>query len=433
MKYIYIFIIAIFCQGALYSKVIELDFPKNANKMVTLSLKQGTSLDTLYHAPLNADGKATIMPILPNNEYRGMASLSFENGTGVDFILTSTESPIIICNEEYPNGENVIFHNSRENEALQRWFVSQAIREQQIGLVKESLNLYKEQTSFYPHLLTEEQKLISEQKSFEDAISKSPLYAARFMEFYNYLLTDIVTLVYADSLQMAQTRAFVRDSLDVENLLNSGLWFDTLNGLLAIYDNNAPYHKEFINDMAYLLKQSKYDTTYATFAENLFAICEAMGWNDLEEQLAYFLINDGRIVNPTGRLEILMNLLKLGKGSKIPKLTQGELPKGKLVIVFYETGCNSCENEMLALQANYSTLKEKGYEVVSIAADTDKDIFENTANNFPWLYKYCDLKGFQGDDFRNFGVIGTPTFYVVDENQTLQGRYARLVDTGLLL
>jgi hypothetical protein len=239
---------------------------------------------------------------------------------------------------------------------------------------------------------------------------------------------EVNGLLFADSLQRVQIRTYVRDSLDINGLFTSGLWFGTLNSLLALYDNGTPYHGDFINDMSLLLKRASTSRVYTTLSENLFAICESTGWNDLEEQLAYFLINDGRIGEPTGRLKMLMTLFKLGKGSKVPELNLGALPQGKVLLVFYESGCNACENEMQQLKGNYPFLKEKGYEVVSVAADRDEQIFRNTSESFPWEAKYCDFQGFQGEDFTNYGVIGTPTFYVINEEGILQSRYARMAN-----
>jgi hypothetical protein len=269
------------------------------------------------------------------------------------------------------------------------------------------------------------------QKAFENQLRESPLYAARFLRYRNFLNREVAGLLYADSMQLANIRQYVCDSLDINNLYTSGLWFNVLNGLLALYDNDMPYHKDFIADMTRLLERAGSERVYTTLAENLFAICESTGWNDLEEQLAYYLINTGRTGNPSGRLKMLLTVFKLVKGSKAPALAQGALPGEKLVLVFYESGCGPCENEIQQLKGNYPLLKEKGYEVASVSADTDADVFRNTSETFPWTHKYCDLKGFGGGDFKAFGVIGTPTFYVIEKGM-VQGRYARLADTGII-
>ncbi|WP_060873497.1 peroxiredoxin family protein [Myroides odoratus] len=432
MKKIYLIFVGLLIMESLYSQEIELHFPKLAGKKVTMLLKQGTMLDTIFYSTLDKQGKALSIPSLPHKDYNGFVKLNFENGSGIDFIVSSNESPTIYSKEEYPNGGTVIFSNSPENESLQQWFMSQAIRGKKTDILKEAQFLYKEDNYFYPQLVNEIQNLNQEQLRFVDSLNLSPLYASKFIQFYNYLNNDITSLLYADSAKIEKTRAFVKDSLDVDYLFTSGLWFETLNGLLVIYDNGTPYHKDFIKDMESLLKRCKYDETYIALSENLFTICETLGWNDLEEQLAHFLINHERIKNPIGKLQVLMNLYRLTKGSKIPNITQGELPKGKLLIIFYQNGCSNCDREMEILKSNYNTIRKKGYEVVSIAADIDQEEYQKSSDLFPWKNKYCDFRGFASPDFKNYGVIGTPTYYVVNEKGVIQGRYARLQDTELL-
>jgi hypothetical protein len=41
------------------------------------------------------------------------------------------------------------------------------------------------------------------------------------------------------------------------------------------------------------------------------------------------------------------------------------------------------------------------------------------------------FKGFKGANFVNYGIIGTPTFFTI-ENGKITGRYAGLIDMGIL-
>lgn len=49
---------------------------------------------------------------------------------------------------------------------------------------------------------------------------------------------------------------------------------------------------------------------------------------------------------------------------------------------------------------SYESLKSKGYDIVSIAFDTDKIIFESNAILFPWKYKLCDYKSFASPNLK---------------------------------
>ncbi|NDW08768.1 peroxiredoxin [Dysgonomonas sp. 520] len=427
---LYLLAILFSCAVGLNAQTVSLDFAKHADKDVSLCLKFGTTNDTIYQGRLDDQGKAKVTLPKEYASYRGMASLKTGQST-LDFIVAEGENLTIRCHEEFIHGGNAVFINSPENEFLQRSFMDQAVRQQKIGLLSQMERVYKTEDALFPVLEKEKKSLEAEQQSFEKELKSNKLYASRFLELHNFLSREVSMLVYGDSLRMARTRKYLTDSLDLNSLFTSGLWFNVLNGSLALYDNKTSYHKDFITDMSLLLKRSDSDRIYHTLSENLFAICETMGWNDLEEQLAYFLINDGRIKEPTGKLLQLMTLFKLKKGNQAPKLSFGDFADGKVLLVFYESGCGPCENEMQQLGNNYPILKEKGYEVISISADTDEQIFRNTAQTYPWQGKFCDFKGFKGDDFRSYGVIGTPTFYIID-NGIIQGRYARLADTGVL-
>jgi len=417
------------CTAAL-SQVISLDFPRNAGKSMKLVLKFGTQTDTIYQGNFDASGKAKITLPSAYQDYTGMAGLILENKTGVDFIING-ESPVIRCNDEFITNNNIVFENSQENQNLQNWFISQYSRLQKLNLLSQAAMFYAPDDNFSASLGSELNSLSSQQSVFESQLRQSPLYAAKFIRFYNYLNREISALPSANPSLKSQVRNFVRDSLDINNLFSSGLWFNTLNGILALYDENSPYNQEFISDMSLLLDRAN-DKVFKHLAENVFTICETMGWNDHEHLLAYYLMNSGRAVNPTGKLQKLMTIYKLGKGNKAPELSQAGKINQKTLLVFYETACGNCETNMNKIKANYKQIQEKGYQVITISADKDKEIYAKNSATLPWEGKYCDFKGFEGVDFQNYGIFGTPTMYLIDASGIIQGRYARLEDTGLL-
>lgn len=97
---------------------------------------------------------------------------------------------------------------------------------------------------------------------------------------------------------------------------------------------------------------------------------------------------------------------KMGADGSL-KLTIPERHRG-----YAGMSCEPCENELLQLKANYRLLKEKGYEVVTVSVDMDERVFRNTSETFPSKGKSYDRKGFDGTDFRNYGVMGKPACYM---------------------
>lgn len=139
-------------------------------------------------------------------------------------------------------------------------------------------------------------------------------------------------------------------------------------------------------------------------------------------------------VSPDQYSEIANRLLTSVRlpGNQAPTIDSIELNNKPLIVLFYESDCPSCKSIINDLIANNKSLKNKGYEIVSISSDTDKNIFEDNAKLFPWQHKICDYKSFSSPNFKRWGVASTPVMYLIDQNNEVVGQYISLNDTGIL-
>jgi len=428
-----ILLLLVLFQVGLSAQTITIDFSYHPGKAVSLCMKTGTACDALLTGMLDDKGKVIVDLRGKAADYPGIATLSIDSDSPIimDIIISGKEDVYVSCPEEYPHEGNITFA-SIENEYFKKWFIGQAQLQQKMNLLNESQKSGNEEDDQFSLLINEIQDLEANQAAFEKELTESKLYIGKFIQYCNFLNKEVENLMYADSIGMTNTRAYVRDSLDVKGLFTSGLWFSTFNGLLTLYDNGKPYHKDFITDMSLLLERAGSERIYHTLAENLFDICEYKGWDDMEEQLANYLTDRGRIENFTDKLKRMITQYGLKNGSTAPGLLQGTLPVGNILLVFHLTGCGPCEYEMQQLKENYHLIKEQGYEVVSVSLDVDEQAFKDTTDTFPWEAKYNDFQGFNSPDAENYGVISTPTFYLIKDG-ILQGRCTGLMDTGIIL
>jgi len=220
---------------------------------------------------------------------------------------------------------------------------------------------------------------------------------------------------------------------NMDELYGSPGYHDTVNSWLVLY--NVDYGKfpgMFAEDMLTVLDRIKSPEAFTGFANDLLVISTKFGWDNEGTKIAEYLYqNQSRLKNPTGVIRKAISNGRLQPGMPAPAIAGAELTQ-KTLLVFYESGCNSCENEMRQLVANYSVLKENGIEVISISSDNAQIVFEQHSKDFPWMKKLCDFKGVEGENFKNYGVMGTPTFFVIDATGIILGKYPRLIDTGLL-
>jgi hypothetical protein len=110
------------------------------------------------------------------------------------------------------------------------------------------------------------------------------------------------------------------------------------------------------------------------------------------------------------------------------ELSVGSLSKTCSILVYYLSGCGPCEETLKQLVASHPMLVAKGIKLISISADTDWKVFQESALVHPWADKYFDGKGFQGPNFLRYGVVGTPTIFLLDEKGIIQVRTANLLE-----
>lgn len=416
------------------SHFLELDIPQRAEQTFSLFIKQGVQNDTVLTAQLDNKGHYLYDP-KGSNTRSGIMVFSIPPYTWFEFIWSGNETFTISCLEEYPHTENVTFLGTRENVTLNRWLNKQYFLYEKKHFCEQGMKLYKEPSSVYLALKKEYESLREEELILEDSLKQSSLYASRYIQIQRFLYQKATSLIInSDSSLWNNTRDYLRDSLNMETLYTSGMWFNVLNSCLELYAKKNLYHGKFSEDVIHILNRIRALDIYTVYANDMLTVCEQLGWEYEKNHIVKYLLSSKRITNPSGRLKKMMTMGVVKADSLAPEImgsTSKFIPKQSLVI-FHDSDCNSCKNELIQLQGNYKIFEEKGFQVISISADNDPEKFEYHAKDFPWENKFCDYKGFEGDNFRNYGVSGTPTIFVIDQNGIISDRCAKLSDIKML-
>jgi thiol-disulfide isomerase/thioredoxin len=110
-----------------------------------------------------------------------------------------------------------------------------------------------------------------------------------------------------------------------------------------------------------------------------------------------------------------------GREVDLAKLT------GKVVLVdFWATWCGPCVAEIPNVKDTYDKLHGKGFEIVGISFDKDKDALEKFVGEHEMKWpQYFDGKVWGNDYGQKYGINGIPSMWLVDKKGNLRDMNAR--------
>lgn len=365
---------------------INISIPKEANKEYVFTLSKGIVEDTIQRGKLSTVGDITIRIPQKEKDYIGMGSLQIKGSAPINMIIN---------HESFDMNQGVDlkykFKNSKEN------------------------------TYLYSIM---QDKVIPAQDT--------TLYAAHFINLINFMQQlNKVNNKGASLQEESNTRSYALDKLNMNHLYTSSIWYYVIDGLIKL----APNQEILGNDMVRLLKRTKSQEIFEHLANNLITITEQYGLDDAFDIIVPYIVKSGRIKVPQGKMFDAFSLAKIQKGTLAPaieglKQSLKSSSASKTLLVFYQPDCENCHTQMNKLIEMYPKLKQMGARIISISSDTNEKSYKQDIKKYPWPDddKLCDLKGFAGKNFTNYGIMSTPTFFLLDKATKVIKRYALVSD-----
>ena len=269
---------------AVQSRNIELYLPAYAGDTAFITTSHGAKKDTLACVVLDKNGKAK----LKQPQGRSICFLQTGQTVNLAFIASGRENTEIYGEGKEIYGDKVKFRNSPENDSINAWFARQHTLRERMGFWQYGLQVYKETDLPYP-LIKREMEALSLEKAFlNQTIAGSPLYAARYLQIRNFLdeRSGALNEYEQDTAACAPFRRYLLDSLDIETLYTSDMWFSVFNTATQLYRELGNFQKRgvfwglFAEDMRFIYAKIKDEEIRMAFAADIKEICRKMGWED---------------------------------------------------------------------------------------------------------------------------------------------------------
>jgi peroxiredoxin len=410
--------------SGLYGQQVQIVFPQMAEKEVKLYYFSGAQVDSVT-ARTDKKGRAVLK--IPEAGYRGMAFLKAADAGGIEIVVAGKETKIA-CPAEELSMEQVDFSESEENMFLQRIFTTQSRNLQRQAWLQAAERFYNAGDFFLKTVQTELKTVEQSIEALQTETGHSPLYAARYYELNLFMNRLFEADQQADPNKALSLRWEMETDLDLASLYRTGqLWGSVHNYYISLFNRiDIPNkRREYVQSVLRTLGRLQSPLYEAYLAGSVFET-ERFGWLDARDSILTRTLDEKPHFKPA--IPSLKQSVEafLMRSKKIAPGIAGLSPqKGyeKMLVAFHDTDCNTCVNEMNTLARSYEALKKNKIRVISIAADKNAERFEAGTRDFPWPDKLCDLKGFEGENFKAFGTVATPTFFVISKDGIIENEY----------
>ncbi len=419
----------------LYAQKIHLYFPHFASHQYEWKIFQGKQELTVRSGTIPKDGLVSLTMPEAYQDYRGMTRWLLKKGGGLDMIYTGNNFSVE-CLSEKPGPDNIIYTGNLENDFLKAQHRRQQNILDKMGAINHLLQVYAPDEDLHKTALTEQSLLRQAFDQVQADRTKSTFYAARFGEIVDFT-RGIADKIYENQDDhIAYFNDFVTHTLDFKNLYTSGHWDQVLHHWLMMNIRSEHRDQAFTQRLDTAMDRMDRNDILAGFVEKTIPFLVEKGKDALLPTIADYLerrpvaqaaLSDS-VKSMIASVKILIGKqapdlmfrapvrTQLGTSAQDITIETGNLDAAYTILLFYKGECPLCEDALIDLANKYKWLEEQNVRLIAISADKTEQGFKKKLAYHQWPDNYCDFSGMAGENFTNYGVLGVPTLFMLDQD-----------------
>lgn len=362
----------------------------------------------------------------PEN-YVGAAMLKVKDGTNVVVLLNKED--FLVEWSDFNDFNTLHFNNSVENTVLYKGITTYQKSEELLNTLKHLKALYADSARKQKWI---NQEIEIHENDFLDYVTSLPKtsYVAHYL-LIGRLMNDmaIASNLFPEGINKNEKDFKAIDFLDPK-LLHSGLMKDLINNFYQMIQSTGNQEKvsEHANEITDVLLKSLYGNPELKkeIAEYLYKRLEEQSLFGSAEYLALKMLADNTCVLDDNSAKLYSQYAKMAVGQVAPELllvpntkgfsSIGQIKSKHKLVVFGSSECPKCKVDIPELKKFYSRWHDQyDMEIVFISVDTDPVSYINFAKDFPWVSS-CDFNGWNSRGVLDYGVVATPTMYLLDSS-----------------
>jgi thiol-disulfide isomerase/thioredoxin len=438
MKRFLFFLVFNFTLG-ISAQNISGNFPSLAGKQIKLSIFDGFKVKDLDSTTI-ANSGAFNLKYNPTLVGVGVLAVNAEKPL---FVILDHEHVELVGEAFIP--EAIEFKKGKQNQQFAQYAYEHPLRLQAINAWDYLNRLYQNSPIFEKNEQVKGTIQLEKKRIYaEDSIYLANLDPKSYVSWFlptRKLVSSVSYIAQYDQAAIPETvKAFRELNYSDPRLYVSGLLKDAVESHYWLLENAGKPLDEVYAEMnrstdALIQSLMGHDKALNEITNFLFDLLERHSLFVPSEYLALKVLNTSGCTLNDDLAKQLETYRVMKKGNKAPDITfngmcvqagKAQTTISKLsalnaqqkLIVFGASWCPSCKEEMPKIAAKYAKWKQKGLEVVFISLDDDRKAYADFVQAFPFL-SFCDFKKWESKPIQDYYVFGTPTLFILDQNQTI--------------